>query len=128
MPLQPLSSGKYSFKRLFMRTINIGKDFSDHPIGRYRSDGDQSGEVFREDYLVPLIKKLASGEKIQIILDDGVDGYGSSFLVEAFAGVVKAGYLSPQKLLQILEFTYSDEDFAFFEEKIREYISEAKPE
>jgi hypothetical protein len=109
-----------------MQCINVGRDFSDHPIGRYREDGPQSGEVFREDYLLPILRKLGEGEKLQIILDDGVEGYGSSFLVEAFAGVVKVGFLQPKDLLERLVFKYEDEDFEFFERKIREYISEAK--
>ncbi len=109
-----------------MQEINIGKDFSDHPIGRYRSDGLQSGQVFREDYLIPKLRELSANEKLTIILDDGVDGYGSSFLVEAFAGVVKAGFMRSSDLLERLEFKYADPDFGFFEKKIKEYISEAK--
>jgi hypothetical protein len=110
-----------------LKTINIGKDFSSHPIGRYRSDGDGSGEVFREDYLLPVLSGLVKDEKIEIILDDGVDGYGSSFLVEAFAGVVKVGAMKSEELLNKLIFKYDDQDFNFYEEKIKEYISKAKP-
>lgn len=109
-----------------MRKINIGKDFSDHPIGRYRSDGNSSGEVFREEVLIPNLKKLEDNEKIEIILDDGVDGYGSSFLVEAFAGIVKAGIMDSKDLSKRLVFSYSDEDFSFYEGKVRQYIAEAK--
>ncbi|WP_302141001.1 STAS-like domain-containing protein [Halomonas alkalicola] len=109
-----------------MQRINIGKDFSDHPIGRYREDGPESGQVFRDDYLIPKLESLGSNEKLEIILDDGVDGYGSSFLVEAFAGVVKVGYMHSDELLKKLVFKYTDEDFSFFEEKIKEYIQEAR--
>jgi len=108
-----------------MSVINIGKDFSDHPIGRYRSDGDASGEVFCQDILIPALDRLGLGEKLEIVLDDGVDGYGSSFLVEAFAGVVKAGRMDAKELLGILVFRYSEPDFEFFELKIKQYILEA---
>ena len=108
-----------------MKYINIGKDFSDHPIGRYREDGPESGQVFREDLLIPKLESLEGDEKLEIILDDGVDGYGSSFLVEAFAGVVKVGHLHSGELLAKLVFVYEDEDFSFFEQKIKEYIQEA---
>jgi hypothetical protein len=108
-----------------MQCINVGKDFSDHPIGRYRDDGLESGQVFREDYLIPKLKNLNEGEKLEIVLDDGVEGYGSSFLVEAFAGVVKVGFMRSEELLERLTFKYTDNDFEFFEKKIKEYILEA---
>ena len=108
-----------------MQSINVGKDFSDHPIGRYRDDGPESGEVFREDVLIPKLQLLKGSEKLEIILDDDVEGYGSSLLVEAFAGVVKVGFMTSEQLLEKLTFKYSDEDFEFFEKKIKEYISEA---
>jgi len=108
-----------------MKSINVGKEFSDHPIGRYREDGPESGQVFREDHLIPTLKKLKANEKLEIILDDGVEGYGSSFLVEAFAGVVRVGFMKSEDLLGLLTFKYSDDDFSFFEHKIKEYISEA---
>lgn len=109
------------------KQINIGKDFSEHPIGRYRSDGESSGEVFCEDFLLPTLHQLKSGERLEIVLDDRVEGYGSSFLSEAFAGAVRKGYVSSKELLNILEFKYSDPDFEFFADKIRQYIKETKP-
>lgn len=108
------------------KEINIGKDFSNHPIGRFYSDGDSSGEKFREEVLKPLLKTMEPGQKIVVVLDDGVDGYGSSFLVEAFAAAVKHGYCDNSQLDKFLEFKYRDEDFGFYEKKIRQYIKEAK--
>jgi len=108
------------------KEINIGKDFSKHPIGRFYSDSDSSGERFREEVLKPILEITKPGEKVVIVLDDGVDGYGSSFLVEAFAGIVKHGYLGNSDLDNLLVFKYQDEDFAFYERKIRQYIKEAK--
>lgn len=46
-------------------------------------------------------------------------------MVEAFAGVVKVGYMKSEELLNKLVIKYSDDDFAFFEKKIKEYIREA---
>lgn len=109
-----------------MTKLNIGKDFSPDPSGRYKSDGDGSGEAFREDCLLPAIKKLSAGEKLQIIIDDGVEGYGSSFLVEGFAGVVKYGYIQKKDLLDKIEIICSDEDFEFYKKKIIDYINQAK--
>lgn len=109
-----------------MKTFNIGKDFSTDPIGRYRTDGDRSGETFREDYLKPIITCLSPDEMLEIIIDDGVESYGSSFLSEGFAGLVKYGYITSEELLSKIIIKYTDDDFLFFKEKIIEYIKNAK--
>ncbi len=109
-----------------MLDLNIGKDFSLDPAGRYSSDGEGNAEDFREKCLLPMVNKLGKGEQINIILDDGVEGYGSSFLVEGFAGIVKYGYLKGDELLSKLRFSYTDVDFEFYENKITQYIQEAQ--
>ncbi len=109
-----------------MKTLNIGKDFSIDPAGRFFPDGNSSGEKFRENYLKKAILSLSPGEKLQIILDDGVEGYGSSFLVEGFAGMVKYGYISSKELIGKLEIIYTNEDFEFYKNKIIAYIKESK--
>ncbi|WP_027147892.1 STAS-like domain-containing protein [Methylobacter tundripaludum] len=109
-----------------MKTLNIGKQFSTDPIGRFRTDGDRSGETFREDYLKPAIESLESGEKLEVIIDDGIESYGSSFLSEGFAGMVKYGYITGDELLSKIEIKYSNEDFEFFKKKILEYIGKVK--
>lgn len=110
-----------------MKILNIGKDFSLDPSGRFYTDGKGSnGEEFREDCLKGLIESLEPGEKLQIILDDGVEGYGSSFLVEGFAGMVKYGYITSKELLNKIDIDFTDEDFELYKNKIIEYISEAK--
>lgn len=114
------------YKGRDMKVLNIGKEFSEVPSGRYRTDGDVSGEAFREDVLKEKILALKEDEKLQIILDDGVEGYGSSFLVEGFAGLVKHGYIEGPALLSKIDFVCSDEDFEFYKNKIVQYIHEAK--
>lgn len=69
-------------------TINVAKDFSKYPAGRTKTDGPESGERFREEYLIPAIQK----GKLTIIELDGTRGYGSSFLEEAFGGLVRGGF------------------------------------
>ncbi len=67
------------------KKIVIANDFSPSPIGRYRTDSDTSGQEFREDYLAPALKAYT-----KVIVDlDGTDGYGSSFLEEAFGGLIR---------------------------------------
>ncbi|ASR89174.1 STAS-like domain-containing protein [Alcaligenes faecalis] len=69
------------------KMINIAKDFSPFAAGRYRSDGPWSGERFREEILLPALKQ---GGGVSVVLD-GTLGLGSSFLEEAFGGLVRAG-------------------------------------
>jgi hypothetical protein len=109
-----------------MKTLNIGKDFSKDPAGRFRSDGQGNGEAFREDFLKNAILSLNAGEKLKIIIDDGVEGYGSSFLTEGFAGMVKYGYIAGDELIEKIEIIYTDEDFEFYKVKIIEYIKQAR--
>lgn len=70
------------------KLICIATDFSPFPAGRYSRDGDYSGEVFRNNFLLPALTKY---ERVVVDLD-GTDGMGSSFLEEAFGGLVRNGY------------------------------------
>lgn len=71
-----------------MNIVNIAEEFSVYPGGRYPSDGKFSGEEFRQQFLEPY---LAGGESVCVELD-GTRGYGSSFLEEAFGGLIRCGY------------------------------------
>lgn len=109
-----------------MSKINIGTEFSDDPCGRFYTDGQNSAEAFREEYLWPELKKLKGNEKLTVIMDDQVEAYGASFLMESFAGIVKFGYMSADQLLNRLDFEYTDNDFAFYKACCLKYITEAK--
>ncbi|MBE8232378.1 MAG: STAS-like domain-containing protein [Endozoicomonadaceae bacterium] len=61
-------------------------DFTKYPGPRYIALGPNSGEMFREQYLIETLKSHA---EISVNLD-GVLGYGSSFLEEIFGGIVRA--------------------------------------
>ena len=67
------------------KTIEIAKDFTPFPAGRYEKDGPYTGEGFRKRFLVPALKQYDS---VEIILD-GTIGYGSSFLEESFGGLIR---------------------------------------
>lgn len=110
-----------------MSVFNMGKQFSTDPAGRFYKDGDGSGEEFREEYLRKGISELVGSEKLEIIMDDGLeDGYGSSFLTEGFAGMVKYGYIEADELLSKLKFSFSDEDYSFYCDRAIEYIEASK--
>lgn len=68
------------------RRIEIAKDFSRYPAGRFRADGSATGEHFRDDLLIPA---LQTGH-VEVVLD-GVAGLPSSFLEEAMGGLVRKG-------------------------------------
>jgi len=106
--------------------LNIGKEFSNLPSGRFYSDKTgSSGEQFREELLRVKLSALRQNEKLLVILDDNVEGYGSSFLVEAFAGIVKYGYMTSEELLSKIDLKANDDDFIFFKKRIIQYINEA---
>ncbi|MCY4003441.1 MAG: STAS-like domain-containing protein [Rhodospirillales bacterium] len=101
-----------------MKQISIAEDFSRTPAGRYRTDGPKSGEDFRERLLVPALR---DHKQVRVQLD-GVEGYGSSFLEEAFGGLVRISGFDAQHLNGALEIQTSD---AGWKEEVWEYIREA---
>lgn len=70
--------------------INVAKDYSRFPAGRFRTDGPYSGERFRQEVLEPALNQA---DVIEVELD-GVSGFGSSFLDEAFGGLVRGNIVS----------------------------------
>ena len=61
-------------------------EFTKYPGPRYIDLGSNSGEEFREEYLIDALRK---DSEVSVNLD-GVLGYGSSFLEEIFGGIVRA--------------------------------------
>lgn len=96
--------------------IDIAKDFSRVPAGRYLADGPYSGEGFRTNHLLPA---LNSADKVEICLD-GVRGYGSSFLEEAFGGLVRLQLWNVDQLMQRLTLISKDDPTVV--EEIQSYI------
>lgn len=87
-----------------MKTFNFVDIFTDMPGGRYPTDGSYNGETFREEHLLPL---LAEHGEITIDLT-GIYGAGSSFLEEAFGGIVRHGYYTSEQLKSKLHITGCD--------------------
>lgn len=86
------------------KIISIAKEFSRFPAGRYRADGPFSGEQFRDDNLAPALSQNG-----KVIVDlDGALGYGSSFLEEAFGGLVRVKGLRAEELQTKLELRSSE--------------------
>jgi len=98
-------------------SIDVGKDFSRYPAGRTIAYGPHSGEAFRENFL---IKPIANGDHVVVLLDSAV-GYGSSFLDEAFAGLIRSGAASATQLHDLL--TLQSEDPSLIAE-VWKYVDE----
>lgn len=99
------------------KVINVERDFSRYPAGRYVDDGPYSGQEFRDKFLVPAL--LENTGKVLIELD-GARGYGSSFLEEAFGGLVRSGFSADEVLNR---FELKSQDSSLIEE-IKGYIHE----
>lgn len=99
--------------------INIETDFSWAPSGRYVKHGPHSGEGFRTELLYPA---LDDHEQVTVNLD-GAIGYGSSFLEEAFGGLVRENNFSSRQLHKKLNVV--SVEFPSVIEEIWEYIDEA---
>lgn len=110
-------NGSYPLPDPFL--ISIAKNFSATPYGRYREDGPESGEVFREEHLLPAIKQG------QVELDiDGVDGLPSSFWEEALGGLVRRG-LKIDEIEKRLSIVCSDPELATFVRTGWRFVREA---
>lgn len=98
------------------------KDFSMFPGPRYIRLGPHSGEEFRQNILIPAIEQ---NREIVINLD-GTFGYGSSFLEEAFGGLVRKG-IDKDIIIYIRDNLISNDDPTYITE-IKEYIDDALKE
>lgn len=88
-----------------MARINISTDFSEYPAGRFKVDGPKSGEAFRDELLAPAI----NDHDVVEVTFDGAMGYGSSFLEEAFGGLVRVSKFSRDILHQKLKLLYKED-------------------
>lgn len=105
-----------------MLNINISQDFSETPGARYRTEGDFSGEQFRDDLLEPkFLEAKRNSEKITINFDGGY-GYPTSFLEEAFGGLARK--YDPTDVLNIFIFISDDEPSLI--EEVNGYIKNAR--
>lgn len=99
--------------------IDIGSQYSRLPAGRTPADGKFNGETFRERFLK---SNLESGKKIVIVLDN-VLSFGSSFLEEAFGGLVRKYGFTAENIKSKIRFVSID---PFLVEEIWHYVDDAK--
>lgn len=73
------------------KLISVAHDFSPSPLGRFMSRGPFTGEAFRIKLLEPALKD-PSYDRIEVDFTEA-EVPGSSFLDEAFAGLLRAGFV-----------------------------------
>lgn len=106
-----------------MITIDISKDYTKSPGGRFIHEGAFSGEDFREKVLLPkYLETIRTGEALTVILDGGY-GYAPSFLEEAFGGLVRK-----LKDARIADIRIISEEEPELVDNIRDYIADALKE
>lgn len=103
-----------------MKTIKV-RDFTEFPGPRFKKLGPYSGQEFRETVLEPAIEE--AGPDIEIDLD-GTFGYGSSFLEEAFGGLVRRHVITETQAMALSTHIKSEEDPSLAEE-VKEYLLDA---
>lgn len=109
-----------------MKSIEIAKDFSEYPAGRVPKDGPYNGERFRKEFLVPALREaIAHDDKVTVILD-GVRSFGSSFLEEAFGGLVRCEGYSNEDVLSRLCIVSKSAIYKRYERAIEKHIKSAK--
>lgn len=104
-----------------MTTISIARDFSTCPIGVFRSDGNWSAEVFREQILIPAVRK--DNVKVDI---SGTCGYGASWLQGVFETLYTCRQFNEEYLDSHLEVYASDPKDKCYLDAVHRYIDEAK--
>lgn len=100
--------------------ISIRKDYTKLPGGRKIKDGKGSGEGFKE-----LIKsRLVNGTNTPLLIDlDDTPGFESSFLDEAFGGLIRDQIVPVGWFSQFVTLKSSNE---FLKKKILQYVLEAE--
>ncbi|WP_419171979.1 STAS-like domain-containing protein [Halobacteriovorax sp.] len=98
--------------------INV-TEFTTTPGARYYSDGEFSGQRFRDEFLVPAFHENRESEIVVNL--DGTEGYATSFLEEAFGGLVRLK--DPRIDIERLSFISHENPFII--DEIKEYIDEA---
>ena len=98
--------------------VSVARDFSKTPGPRKIKDGPFSGEKFFHAVLLPALK---AHELIEVDLD-GTEGYGSSFINEAFRSIVVVAGLAATEALRRVAIK-SDEDEIYKEDAIDSIVN-----
>jgi len=107
-----------------MSYINVAKEFSRTPFGRDKDDGPNNGTRFRQEKLVPELRKVEGRDSVLTIDFNGISlVIGSSFFEEAFGGLVRLESYKKDELLRKIKIIAKT---PIYEIQIKKFITEAK--
>jgi hypothetical protein len=105
--------------------LSIADQFSRVPGARLRRDGANSAEEFRSRLLIPALRSAIDEDSVLEVVLDGTAGYGSSFLEEAFGGLVRSGAFDPRQIRKHLRIVANDVLYAGYRTLAERYLNEA---
>lgn len=106
--------------------LDLASEYTPYPAGRFRADGPYSGEAFRDDVLLKRVRDAVHARQVLTVRIDGVRAFGSSFLEEAFGGLVRKG-VSREQLLRHVAVVSSKPSHQRYIDAINRYMRDAKP-
>jgi hypothetical protein len=113
-----------------MKTVNEMvlriKDFSSCPGPRYIVEGEYSGEQYRKEILEPRLRECIQNKAPLTVDLDGTAGYGTSFLEEAFGGLIRKCEIELSEIKNVLILKSDEEPYLI--EDIENYMKEASNE
>jgi len=89
--------------------LKLAEKFSRTPGPRYASEGNHSGEDFRKNVLYPAYEAAVTEGNVLVVVLDGTCGYGTSFLEEAFGGLIRENGIPLASLNQNLRIVSEEE-------------------
>ena len=102
-------------------------DYVKAPGFRSKQDGEFSGEWFRETVLAPELRQAIEKNDRLVVHIDGVAGYGSSFLEEAFGGLIRNRLATRSEVDQHLEIVAGTPLFRTYRDLILRFLRSADP-
>lgn len=102
-----------------MSIIIVSKDFTCFPSGKSKVNNPYSGESFADNFIKPYLLKK---QKVTIQLD-GVIGYSSVFLKEAFGGSIRSTNISCEDFLSLINLESSNKILL---KEIKTYLKECE--
>ncbi|WP_316181884.1 MULTISPECIES: STAS-like domain-containing protein [unclassified Bradyrhizobium] len=110
-----------------MASLRIA-DYAPSPGGRFIVDGEYSGEWFRDTVLAPALQSAVEASEALVVVLDGTSGYGSSFLEEAFGGLIRRRLFPPRTVREMLKITAETSLYKPYKALAEKYIQAAKPD
>ncbi|PZU18957.1 MAG: hypothetical protein DI589_23020 [Shinella sp.] len=108
-----------------MSSIRIA-DFSEYPAGRGMQDGPDNGTRFRDQFLVPALRTAIENNEVVYVALDDVKSFGSSFLEEAFGGLIRDRIFAAKELKRALSIKADRPIYATYKRQIERYLKDAE--